>query len=58
MDTSTPIKRIRFRTDSLQDSEPSFDYDVCDEPFNPKNGEIPREKGKFAYIVVLIIAFN
>lgn len=47
LDSSTPIKRIRFRGDSLQDSEQSFDNDSCDEPFIPKYGEIPRERGKF-----------
>jgi len=46
LDSSTPIKRIRFRGDSLQDSEPSFDNESCDEPFIPKYGEIPRERGK------------
>jgi hypothetical protein len=53
MESSTPIKRIRFRGDSLQDSDPSFDNDFCDEPLIPKYGEIPRERGKFTFIVAL-----
>ncbi|CAG9804507.1 unnamed protein product [Chironomus riparius] len=60
MDSSTPIKRIRFRTDSLQDSEPSFDNDFYDEPFSTKNTEIPkeRERSKFGLMDFLRVELN
>lgn len=48
LNTSTPIKRIRFRGDSFQaDSEPLLDNDFCDEPNSTKNGELPKERGLF-----------
>lgn len=44
MNTSTPIKRIRFRGDSFQETEPLLDNDYCDEPHSTKNGEMPKER--------------
>lgn len=52
LNTSTPIKRIRFRGDSFQaDNEPLLDGDFCDEPISTKNGELPKEKGLFKNFV-------
>jgi hypothetical protein len=47
LNTSTPIKRIRFRGDSFQETEPLLDNDHCDEPHSTKNGELPKERGLF-----------
>lgn len=48
LNTSTPIKRIRFRGDSFQaDNEPLLDNDFCDEPSSTKNGDLPKERGLF-----------
>ena len=48
LNTSTPIKRIRFRGDSFQaDNEPLLDNDSCDEPSSTKNGDLPKERGLF-----------
>lgn len=46
LNTSTPIKRIRFRGDSFQETEPLLDNDYCDEPYSTKNGELPKEREK------------
>lgn len=45
LNTSTPIKRIRFRGDSFQETEPLLDNDYCDESHITKSGEMPKEKG-------------
>jgi hypothetical protein len=48
LNTSTPIKRLRFRGDSFQaENEPLIDHSFNDEPVSTKNGDLPREKGLF-----------
>lgn len=48
LNTSTPIKRIRFRGDSFQaENEPLLDNDFCDEPSCTKNGDLPKERSLF-----------
>lgn len=50
MNTSTPIKRIRFRGDSFQsESEQLLENEFFDEVHSTKNGEIPRSKGLFIF---------
>ncbi|KAG5682386.1 hypothetical protein PVAND_011739 [Polypedilum vanderplanki] len=45
MNTSTPIKRIRFRGDSVQnENEPLINNDFCEEVSSTKKGEIPKLK--------------
>ena len=44
LNTSTPIKRLRFRGDSTQESDPLLENsEIFDSP--SKNGEIPKERG-------------
>jgi hypothetical protein len=51
MNTSTPVKRIRFRGDSFQsESESLLDNDYSDEVHSTKNGDISRNKGLFTKI--------
>lgn len=54
MNTSTPIKRIRFRGDSFQgEIEPLLDNEHSDEIYNTKNGENSIENGLFTYFYLL-----
>jgi hypothetical protein len=50
MNTSTPIKRIRFRADSTfqDDHEPLLDNDHDEY----KNGEIPKRKKILKYLFI------
>lgn len=48
LNTSTPIKRIRFRGDSFQETEPLLqDNDNCEEPSSTKIPDLPKERGLF-----------
>lgn len=54
LNSSTPIKRIRFRGDSFQsENEPLLDPEYYDEVQSTKNGEIPRERGLFTFKFII-----
>lgn len=45
LNTSTPIKRLRFRNDSAQENEPLLlENEFCD-VYSTKNGDLTKERG-------------
>lgn len=52
MEIPNSMKKLRFRGDSFQESEPLIDDDYCDELNNSKFAEMPRERGEFTKIQV------
>lgn len=50
--SSTPVKRIRFRGDSFQtENDPLLDNDDSEDTSGVRNGEIPRQRGLFTFVI-------